>query len=30
MVEEMSLVHEGWDVVYATDYTLANTAKEIN
>jgi len=30
MVEEMSLVHEGWDVAYATDYTLANTAKEIN
>jgi len=30
MVEEMSLVHEGWDVSYATDYTLANTAKEIN
>lgn len=29
MVEEMSLVHEGFDVVYATDYTLANTAKEI-
>jgi phage tail-like protein len=29
MVEEMSLVHEGWDVAYATDYTLANTAKEI-
>ena len=30
MVEEMSLVHEGWDVAYATDYTFANTAKEIN
>jgi len=30
MVEEMSLVHEGWDVSYATDYTLANTAKEID
>lgn len=30
MVEEMSLVHEGFDVVYAKDYTLANTAKEIN
>lgn len=29
MVEEMSLVHEGWDVAYAADYTLANTAKEI-
>ena len=29
MVEEMSLVHEGFDVAYATDYTLANTAKEI-
>ena len=29
MVEEMSLVHEGWDVAYASDYTLANTAKEI-
>lgn len=30
MVEEMSLVHEGFDVAYATDYTLANTAKEID
>jgi phage tail-like protein len=30
MVEEMSLVHEGFDVAYATDYTLANTAKEIS
>ena len=30
MVEEMSLVHEGFDVAYATDYTLTNTAKEIN
>jgi phage tail-like protein len=30
MVEEMSLVHEGFDVVYAKDYTLANTAKEID
>jgi phage tail-like protein len=30
MVEEMSLVHEGFDVVYATDYTLANSAKEIS
>jgi phage tail-like protein len=30
MVEEMSLVHEGFDVVYATDYTLANTAAEIS
>lgn len=29
MVEEMSLVHEGFDVAYAKDYTLANTAKEI-
>ena len=29
MVEEMSLVHEGFDVVYAKDYTLANTAAEI-
>ena len=29
MVEEMSLVHEGFDVAYAADYTLANTAKEI-
>jgi phage tail-like protein len=30
MVEEMSLVHEGWDVAYATDYALANPAEEIN
>jgi phage tail-like protein len=30
MVEEMSLVHEGFDVAYATDYTLTNTAKEIS
>lgn len=30
MVEEMSLVHEGFDVVYASDYTLANTAAEIS
>jgi phage tail-like protein len=30
MVEEMSLVHEGFDVAYAADYTLANTAKEIS
>jgi phage tail-like protein len=30
MVEEMSLVHEGFDVAYATDYTLANTAAEID
>ena len=30
MVEEMSLVHEGFDVVYAKDYTLANTALEID
>jgi len=30
MVEEMSLVHEGFDVAYATDYTLANTAAEIS
>jgi phage tail-like protein len=30
MVEEMSLVHEGFDVVYAKDYTLANTAAEID
>ena len=29
MVEEMSLVHEGFDVAYAKDYTLANTAAEI-
>lgn len=29
MVEEMSLVHEGFDVAYAKDYTLTNTAKEI-
>jgi phage tail-like protein len=30
MVEEMSLVHEGFDVAYANDYTLANTAAEID
>jgi phage tail-like protein len=30
MVEEMSLVHEGFDVVYAKDYTLTNTAAEID
>ena len=30
MVEEMSLVHEGFDVAYAKDYTLANTAAEID
>jgi phage tail-like protein len=30
MVEEMSLVHEGFDVVYAKDYTQANSAKEID
>lgn len=26
MVEEMTLVHEGWDVRYATDYTEGGTA----
>jgi hypothetical protein len=26
MVEEMTVVHEGWDVRYATDYTEAGTA----
>jgi len=30
MVEEMSLVHEGFDVAYATGYELANTAAEIS
>lgn len=30
MVEEMSLVHEGFDVAYATNYELANTAAEIS
>ena len=29
MVEEMTIVHEGWDVTYATNYTLAGTAPEI-
>ena len=29
MVEEMTLVHEGWDVSYATNYTLAGTAPAI-
>ena len=29
MVEEMSLVHEGFDVVYATGYELSKTAAEI-
>jgi len=29
MVEEMSLVHEGFDVAYAKDYALVNTATEI-
>lgn len=29
MVEEMSLVHEGFDVAYAKGYELTNTAKEI-
>lgn len=29
MVEEMSLVHEGFDVAYATSYELTGTAKEI-
>ena len=30
MVEEMSLVHEGFDVAYATGYEAANTAAEIS
>jgi hypothetical protein len=30
MVEEMSLVHEGFDVAYATGYELAKTAAEID
>jgi phage tail-like protein len=30
MVEEMSLVHEGFDVAYAKDYTAIGSAKEIN
>lgn len=30
MVEEMSLVHEGFDVAYATDYTKTGTAEEID
>lgn len=30
MVEEISLVHEGFDVSYATDYTKAGTAPAIN
>ena len=29
MVEEMSLVHEGFDVLYGTDYTSGGSAKEI-
>jgi hypothetical protein len=29
MVEEMSLVHEGFDVVYASDYSVTGEAKEI-
>jgi len=29
MVEEMSIVHEGWDVTYATDYTINGTAAAI-
>jgi hypothetical protein len=28
-VEEMSLVHEGFDVKYATGYELTGTATEI-
>ena len=28
MVEEMSLVHEGFDVHYGTDYTVEGSAKE--
>jgi phage tail-like protein len=28
MVEEMSLVHEGWDVSYATGYEASNSAPE--
>ncbi len=30
MVEEMSLVHEGFDVAYATGYELTKTAAEID
>jgi len=30
MVEEMSLVHEGFDVAYATGYELSKTAAEIS
>jgi hypothetical protein len=26
MVEEMTVVHEGWDVRYAKDYTVEGTA----
>ena len=29
MVEEMTIVHEGWDVTYATNYTAAGTAPAI-
>jgi phage tail-like protein len=29
MVEELSLVHEGFDVVYGTGYTTAGSAKEL-
>lgn len=30
MVEELSLVHEGFDVVYGTNYTTAGSAKELS
>jgi phage tail-like protein len=29
MVEELSLVHEGFDVVYGTNYTTAGSASEL-
>lgn len=29
MVEEMTIVHEGWDVTYATNYTAVGTAPAI-
>jgi phage tail-like protein len=29
MVEEMSIVHEGWDVTYASDYTATGSAPAI-
>ena len=30
MVEEMTLVHEGFDVTFATDYTAGGSAKKFN